>query len=95
MTTVIHVAAALDPSTQTQRCERCGFLLAEPYVFRWEDWEYEMEVAIDPTFQREVVRHPLRVFAAGDLVESSRYGLCLVLDVKAAPTCAANAKEAA
>lgn len=92
---MIHVAAPLDAATQTQRCERCGFLLAEPYVFRWEDWEYEMEVAIDPTFQREVVRPPLRVFKAGDLVESSRYGLCLVLDVKAAPTCAATAKEAA
>ncbi len=87
METVIHVAAPLDQATLTQRCARCGAALALPDVFRWEDWEYEMESKHNPNFQREKVYPPRRVFTPGDLVESCRHGVCLVLVCGAVPTC--------
>lgn len=81
--TVIHVAAPIDQATLTQRCARCGDTLAVPSVYRPEPWELE----IDPTLRRERIDPPRRVFAVGDLVESCRHGLSLVLVVGAAPTC--------
>lgn len=89
----VHIAAALDPETLTQRCARCGALLGVPNVYRPEPWELE----IDPTLRRERIDPPRRVFKVGDLVESCRHGVCLVLAVGAAPTCqpTAASKEAA
>lgn len=93
MESAIHIAGPLDQATLTQRCSRCGDTLAVPSIYRPEPWELE----IDPTLRRERIDPPRRVFTAGDLVESCRHGLCLVLAVDAVPTCQrkAESREAA
>ncbi len=87
----VHIAAALDTETMTQRCARCGAVLGVPNVYRPEPWELE----IDPTLRRERIDPPRRVFKAGDLVESCRYGLSLVLTVGAQPDCQRKAHQEA
>lgn len=86
--TTIHLAGPLDPQTLTQRCVRCGSVLAEPYTVTTDRdfWDERGHVTWLPV---EEVHAPRRVYPQQALVGVSPQAVWIELGAAAVPTCQA------
>lgn len=91
---MIHEAGIFDYATGWQFCTRCGEAVKAPEIITRERFAFDgtgNEVLVG-TY---TVSEPLpRGWPVGALVEVSRFGQCMVIDIAATPTCAATATEA-
>lgn len=92
MDTVIHEAGRFDAGTGWQFCTTCGEAIKAPLLrtrdrYGFNDQGHEVVVGTDTYEEPEVRGWPI-----GALVEVSRFGQCMVLELKATPTCVATAK---
>lgn len=93
---MIHEAGPFDYATGWQFCTRCGEAIKSPETITRERWVWSAAKRIEELAGTYTVTEPgVRGWPAGALVEVSRFGQCMVLELTAAPTCAATATEAA
>lgn len=90
---MIHEAGPYDASTFTQRCVRCGDLVAVPdrYTVEVEVWNQERQT-YDVREEERQVRG--RQFPTGALVELTKHGACMVLSLDAEATCQQRTERA-
>lgn len=93
---MIHIAAAFNPQTLTQSCQRCGAVLVPPEV-RTEDvwtWDRAKGYEVRTGTRQKVAERLFPRYSAGALVEMTNHALCLVLENNAQATCHAVSSQA-
>jgi len=95
MTTVIHEAGTFDCATGWQFCTRCGEAIKAPETITRERFAFDAQ-GNEVVVGTYTVSEPApRGWPVGALLEVSRFGQCMTLELTATPTCAATATEAA